>query len=264
MTAPPVVAIAVAVLFAGGAYGARALSASGAAAGGVLAWMLLALGGAAWAAPAVAFFVLSSALSLVGRRRKRAAEALAEKGSRRDAAQVAANGGVAALCLAAWAVAPAAPLWGAFVGAFAAAAADTWGTEVGTFVGGPTRRLGVGRRVPPGTSGGVSAAGTAGAVAGALSVALAAAPFAGAFGGGAGAVAALVAAGVAGAFADTALGATLQARYRAPDGALTERRTAGGVALPLAAGRPWLGNDAVNLGCTAVGAALGALAVGLA
>ena len=260
MTAPPLVALAVALLFAGGAFAARALSASGAVAGGVLAWMLLALGGAAWAVPALVFFVLSSVLSRLGRRRKRGAEALAAKGSRRDAAQVAANGGVAALCLAAWAVTPAAPLWGAFVGAFAAAAADTWGTEIGTLVGGPTRRLGVGPAVPPGTSGGVSAAGTAGAVAGALSVAVAAAPFVSAFGGGAALVAALSAAGVAGAFADTALGATLQARYRAPDGSLTERRTAGGVALPLAAGRGWLGNDGVNLACTALGAALGALA----
>ena len=182
---------------------------------------------------------------------------LAAKGSRRDAAQVAANGGVAAACLAAWAVWPAAPLYGAFVGALAAAAADTWATEVGTWVGGPTRRLGVGPRVPPGTSGGVSLAGSAGALAGALSVALAATPFAGlpvALGAAAG--------GLAGALADTALGATLQARYRAPDGSLTERATAGGAALPLAAGRRWLGNDGVNAVCTGVGAAVGALAVG--
>ena len=221
--------------------------------------MLLALGGAGWAVPALAFFVLSSALSLAGRRRKRAASGLAEKGSRRDAAQVAANGGVAALCLAAWAVWPAAPLYGAFVGALAAAAADTWGTEVGTWVGGPTRRLGVGPRVPPGTSGGVSAAGTLGALCGALSVTLAALPFAPALGGGA--ALAVAAGGLAGAFADTALGATLQARYRAPDGSLTERRAAAGRPLPLAAGWRALGNDGVNAVCTVVGAALGALVV---
>ncbi|MDT7857532.1 DUF92 domain-containing protein [Rubrivirga sp. S365] len=260
MTAPPLVALAAAAAFGAAAYGARALTAGGAVAGAALAWMLLAWGGAAWAAPALTFFVLSSALSRAGRRRKRSAEALAAKGDRRDAAQVAANGGVAAACLAVWAVWPAAPLYGAFVGAFAAAAADTWGTEIGTWAGGRTRRLGVGGRVPPGTSGGVSAAGTAGAAAGALSVALAAVPFAPALGGGA--ALAVAAAGLAGAFADTALGATLQARFRAPDGSLTERSTAAGRALPLAAGRRWLGNDGVNLACTLVGAALGALVVG--
>ena len=257
-TAPPLVALALAAAFGAAAYGARALTAGGAAAGAVFGWMLLALGGAGWAAPALAFFVLSSALSLAGRRRRRAAEARAAKGSRRDAAQVAANGGVAALCLAAWAVWPAAPLYGAFVGALAAAAADTWGTEVGTLAGGPTRRLGVGPRVPPGTSGGVSAAGTLGALGGAASVALAALPFAPPLGGGA--ALAVAAGGLAGAFADTALGATLQAQHRAPDGSLTERPTAGGRALPLAAGRAGLGNDGVNLACTLVGAALGALA----
>ena len=225
-------------------------------AGAVFGWMLLALGGAAWAAPALAFFVLSSALSRAGRRRKRAAEALAAKGGRRDAAQVAANGGAAALALAAWAVWPAAPLYGAFVGALAAAAADTWATEVGTLVGGRTRRLGWGAPVPPGTSGGVSLAGTAGALGGAASVALAAVPF----GLGPGLAAVLAAGGVAGASADTALGATLQARYRAPDGRLTERPALDGHPLALAAGRAWLGNDGVNAACTLVGAAWGAVA----
>ena len=251
--------LARAAAFGAAAYGARALTAGGAAAGATFGWMLLALGGAGWAVPALAFFGLSTALSRVGRRRKRRAEALAAKGSRRDLAQVAANGGVAAACLAAWAVWPAAPLYGAFLGALAAAAADTWATEVGTYVGGPTRRLGLGRRVPPGTSGGVSVAGSLGAVAGALSVALAAAPFAAlpvALGAAAG--------GLAGALTDTALGATLQARYRAPDGTLTERTRADGAALPLGAGWRWLGNDGVNGVCTAVGAAVGALAAGAA
>lgn len=231
------------------------LTRSGALAGSVLAWMLVALGGWAWAVPALTFFVLSSAWSLVGRRR--AAEALAEKGSRRDAGQVLANGGVGALLLALAAVAPAwtGVAYAGFVGAFAAAAADTWATEVGTLLGGPTRRLGVGARVPPGTSGGVSLGGTLGAVAGAASVALAAGLAGGMH---TVAVAVVAAAGVAAAFLDTALGATLQARYRRPDGALTERTHDGGAALPLAAGWRWVTNDGVNLAATAAGAALGA------
>ena len=250
-------AVPAAGLFAVAAYRARSLDLSGALAGGVLAWMLVALGGslggAAWAVPALAFFVASSALSRIGRARKRGAEAIAEKGSRRDAAQVAANGAVAAVLLAATAFAESpgltAALYAGFVGAFAAAAADTWATEIGTAVGGPTRRLGLGRTVPPGTSGGVSLAGTLGAIAGAAFVAALALPFAPLSVG-----ALALAGGVAGAALDTVLGATVQARYRLPDGGLTERAHANGAALPLAAGVRAVTNDRVNLACTLAGA----------
>lgn len=257
-----VLAVPAAIVFAVGAYRVRSLDLSGALAGGVLAWMLVALGGsvsgAAWAVPALAFFVASSALSrtplsVQGRARKRGAEALVEKGSRRDAGQVAANGVVAAVLLAATAfsdtAAVVAALYAGFVGAFAAAAADTWATEIGTAVGGPTRRLGIGRPVPPGTSGGVSLAGTLGGAAGAAFVAATALLFAPLSVG-----LLALAGGVAGAALDTLVGATLQARYRLPDGSLTERARAGSTALPLAAGVRGLTNDRVNLACTVAGA----------
>ena len=241
------------------------LTISGALAGGVFAWMLIALGGSAWAVPALAFFVVSSVLSRVERQRREGAEALAEKGSRRDAGQVLANSGVGAALLALVAVAPAdvSGRWTAlayvgFVGAFAAAAADTWATEIGTLVAGTTRTLGLGRRVPPGTSGGVSLGGTLGAVAGAASVALAAALVGGV---GIRAAAGVTAAGVAAAFVDTLLGATVQARYWRPDGALTERTHDAGVAHRLAAGWRGVTNDRVNLAATATGALLAMLLV---
>lgn len=250
-----------AAVFALAAVRAGALDVSGGLAASLFAWALVALGGVAWAAPALAFFVLSSAWSRVGRRRKAGAATLAEKGSRRDAGQVLANGGVALGLLAATGFTASDALYPAFVAAFAAAAADTWGTEVGTLVGGATRRLGLGRRVPPGTSGGMSAAGTLGALAGAASVVLPAVGLAPSLGVAAGG--ALVGAAMAAAVLDTVLGATVQARYRLPDGALTERTEAGGVALPLAAGVRGVGNDAVNWACTGAGAVGGAL-VGLA
>ncbi len=258
-------ALALAVAFGVASYRARFLDLSGTLAASILAWMVVALGGLAWAVPAVAFFVLSSLLSRLGRRRKRDAEARAAKGSRRDAGQVVANGGVGAALLAAFVFFPEPALYGGFVGAFAAAAADTWGTEIGTLVGGPTRRLGVGSRVPPGTSGGMSAAGTLGALAGAAVVAASAVPFAGAFASGAGLgvfAGAVVASGAAAAVVDSVLGATLQARFRAPDGTLTERERVGERTLPLAAGVRWLGNDGVNLVCTLAGAGLAAWLAG--
>jgi uncharacterized protein (TIGR00297 family) len=269
---PLAAALAVAVAFGALAWRVRFLDGSGALAAGLLAWGVLALGGAAWVLPGLAFFVLSSLLSKAGAARKRAAERLAEKSGRRDAAQVAANGGVAGALLVVHALLPAGAdpalglaLYGAFLAAFAAAAADTWGTEVGTLVGGPTWGVTTGRRVPPGTSGGVSAAGTAGAVAGAAVVFAAALPFAGPLLDGVGAAVAaavVVGGGVAAAFLDSLLGATVQARYRGPDGALTERRTDdAGRPLPLARGWAPVGNDAVNLACTLAGAVLALVAL---
>jgi len=203
--------------------------------------------------------VFSSALSRVGRRRKAAAEARAQKGSRRDAGQVMANGGVGmALLGVSFVYGARDPLLWAFVGSFAAAAADTWGTEIGTLVGGRTRRLGVGPEVPPGTSGGMSWGGTVGGALGALSVGIPAAIWT--LNTSAVGLLALVGVGLAASGLDSALGATLQARFRLPDGSLTERPEAEGVALPLAAGVRWLDNDGVNAACTLVGGALGALA----
>jgi len=265
----PVAALAGAALFGAAAWRVGFLRPSGALAAGVLAWALLALGGPAWIAPGVAFFVLSSLLSRVGRARKRAAEGLAAKGGRRDAAQVAANGGVAALLLLAHALLPegagaATALYWGYVGSFAAAAADTWGTEIGTLVGGRTWGVTTGRPVPPGTSGGVSVAGTLGALAGASAVLFAAWPVAGAFLDGVGAPRAallVVGGGVGGAFLDSLLGATVQARYRRGDGALTERRTEDGQLLPLARGWAGVGNDTVNALCTLAGGLVPLLAL---
>jgi uncharacterized protein (TIGR00297 family) len=259
-------ALALAVAAAFGVLALRAgfLDGSGALAAGLLAWGVLALGGWAWAAPGLAFFVLSSLLSRWGRRRKAEAERLAAKPGRRDAGQVFANGGVAGLLLVAHALtggegtAEPAFYWG-YVGAFAAAAADTWATEVGTFFRWPTRSVRTGRRVEPGTSGGVSLPGTVAAVLGAAAVSASALPFAGPYLEGLrpGVVAlVVVAAGVAGAALDSLLGATVQVRYRAPDGVLTERPSEGGVVLPLAAGVRGVTNDVVNLACTALGAAI--------
>lgn len=256
LAVPMVLGVLLAALFALVAFRVRFLDLSGVLAASLLAFGVLVLGGVAWAAPAFAFFVLSSLLSRAGARRKAAAERLAEKSSRRDAGQVLANGGVSGVLLAATVFAPASAhpaLYWAFVVAFAAAAADTWGTEVGTYFRWPTREVLTGRRVPPGTSGGVSLPGTLGALAGAAAVWLAALPFAGAYPVGLSGpllAALVVGGGFAAALFDSALGASVQARYRDADGTLTERAGA----LPLARGLRWVTNDRVNLACTGFGA----------
>ena len=257
---PALVGLGLAAGFGVLAWRARSLDTSGALAAGILAWLVVAVGGWAWAVPIFGFFVLASALSRLGRRRKAGAEALAEKGSRRDAGQVVANGGVAGALLVATVFADGTDLlYVGFLGALAAAAADTWATEIGTLVGGATRRLGLGRAVPPGTSGGMSLGGTLGTFAGAASVAALALPFSVLPTPVLGAV---VAGGVAGSLADTVLGATVQVRFVRPSGALTERRVEDGRALPSAGGVAWIGNDAVNLACTVVGAAVAMVLAG--
>ena len=250
-----VAALVVAVGFAALSLWIGFLDLSGALAAGLLAWGVIALGGVAWVAVGFAFFFASSVLSRMGRRRKRDAETRAAKGSRRDAVQVLANGGVAGVLLAATVFASesaqVALFWG-FAGAFAAANADTWSTEIGTWVGGPTRDVLRWRRVPPGESGGVSLAGTLGGMAGAASIAGLAAFLTGT----ASPAGWALGAGVLGAWVDSALGATVQARFLAPDGSLTEKATLGGDPLRLARGWRWVTNDAVNGACTAVGAML--------
>lgn len=148
-------------------------------------------------------------------------------------------------------------IWSAIgVGALAASAADTWSTEVGTLVGGEPRSIISGKRVPAGTSGGITAAGVLAAGAGAAFMALAAwlagltVP-----------IHAVIAGGVAGAVADSLIGATIQERRwcdrcRAP----TERMMHGcGANTTHSGGLAGMDNDAVNLACSCVGAVVALL-----
>lgn len=138
-------------------------------------------------------------------------------GKRRDARQVIANGGVAALAALAGS-------WPSFAGALAAANADTWATEIGSHSPAPPRLITTGARVPAGSDGGMTLLGTAGGIAGAAFVA-ALSRLMGQRNaliiGGAGVLAMLV---------DSLVGATLQGKIR------------------------WIDNDAVNLAATLTGA----------
>jgi uncharacterized protein (TIGR00297 family) len=157
----------------------------------------------------------------------------------RNARQVIANGGIAAL-------AALAHHWPAAAGAIAAAASDTWATEIGSRAARQPILITTGKLVPSGTSGGITALGTAGGVAGAVTMAL---------------LAGLVAeplrwrgvgviafSGSIGMLADSLLGATLQARYACPDcGRIMERPGFCHAPTQHVRGWRWLDNDAVNL-----------------
>jgi uncharacterized protein (TIGR00297 family) len=237
----PLFGLLLAAAVAALAYRAGALTRSGALAAWGVGAMVFGVGGWLWAAALLTFFGTSTALS---RWRRRAKETLGyEKGGRRDAGQVLANGGVAALCALLPLAFPALGMAHAhllFLAALAAANADTWATELGSALGGHPYDLRTGKPAPPGTSGAVSLLGTLAALAGAGLIGLYA-------GGGVG-WGTVTAAGLGGAFLDSLLGATVQARWRDPlrPWLLTEHPQAG----PPDWGRRGINNDLVNALCT--------------
>ncbi|MBV9601539.1 MAG: DUF92 domain-containing protein [Chloroflexi bacterium] len=230
------------------AYWRRALTLDGAIAAAGVGGVTFTCGGLPAAGALLAFFGTSSALSRVGERRKRGLPLAQAKGSRRDAWQVLANGGVATLCAVAGQPQ-------GLVGALAAAGADTWATELGLLSRSPPRLVTSLRRVPAGTSGGVTPLGLLASVGGAVAVGAGYA----ALGGEASALRRSLVGGLSGALVDSLLGATLQAEYWcAGCQSATEdsRHPRCGSRTRLRRGYRWLSNDAVNALATLVGAGI--------
>jgi uncharacterized protein (TIGR00297 family) len=204
------------------------------------AWAAVAVGAALvfagwpWLALVGVFFVTSSALTRLERRRTGGLPSR-DRGGRRWQ-QVAANGGLAAAAAVISAITSWPQGYWVAAGAIAAATADTWATELGRWSGGPPRLITTRKPVAPGVSGGVTLSGTLGSVAGAFLIAAAALVLYGNHSSGGtirSAWAAWIAgAGITGSLLDSLLGATIENRW------------------------PWLDNDAVNVAATAWGAAL--------
>jgi uncharacterized protein (TIGR00297 family) len=250
--------LAVTIAFA--AFRLHSLSRSGALAAALTGTVIFGLGGWQWAVILLTFFISSSLLTRLFAKRKIKVNEKFDKGGQRDAGQVLANGGVAALFAGLHFFLPAAPWpWLAFIGSLAAVNADTWATELGVLNPSLPRMITNGRQVEKGTSGGISRGGTLAALAGAGLVAMCALlvdP-------GAGAVLTFgftVLAGLLGALFDSLLGATVQAIYVCPQCKKeTERHPLHGcgTATIQVRGLKWLNNDLVNVGCALAGALLG-------
>jgi Raf kinase inhibitor-like YbhB/YbcL family protein/uncharacterized protein (TIGR00297 family) len=260
-----------AILVSYAAYRAHSLSASGALAALGLGAVIFGLGGWGWAILLLGFFISSSLLSRLARRRKQALDEKFSKGSQRDAGQVLANGGVAGLCVVLSFLWPQSPLpWLAFASSLAAVNADTWATELGVLSKSDPRLITTGKPVERGTSGGISLEGTLAALGGALFIALLMLavdmPGLGASQTHPYRTLLLVTlAGGLGSLFDSLLGASVQAIYFCPSCRKeTERhpRHTCGSPTTLARGWPWLNNDWVNTACATLGALL-ALAAGL-
>ena len=224
---------------------------SGALAAFVTGTCVFAAGGWPYAAVLFAFFLPSTLLTRVGRARKAQLVDSGKQGAR-DAAQVFANGGIAALCALVSAVAHWPAFAAAFAGAFAAASADTWGTEIGTLSRRRPRSILTLQPIAAGLSGGVTLLGTSAEIAGALAVAIVAAVAAGI------PFAAVLLGGICGALADSVLGACVQALRYCPQCKRTCETDphACGTPTQLVRGTHRIGNDAVNGLATLTGALL--------
>ncbi|MDQ4099687.1 MAG: DUF92 domain-containing protein [Chloroflexota bacterium] len=232
------------------AWRGRALTLDGAFAAVGVGGIIVGAGGWWLGSLLVLFFVTSSALS---RLRRRGQRGVVQRGSRRDAVQVLANGGAATFATLLFALSDAdAWLLGATSGV-AAANADTWSTEIGRWAGRQPRLITSGRLVAAGTSGGITLPGTAAALAGAGVIGLGAA-----LGVAMGwlalpvesvtALLVVTLAGLGGALVDSVLGATVQRVYRCPHcGQKTEqpRHRCGAATIPIQ-GLPGFTNDTVN------------------
>ena len=235
------------------AYAARLLTRGGAFAATAVGAASM-IGGAGWVVALLFFFVSSSALSRWrGAERERLLGAIIEKGDRRDAVQVLANGAVFAIAAALSTVGDVGAWQAVGAGAIAAATADTWSTEIGTVLGGTPRLIINGRRVAPGTSGGVTFAGS---IAGIAASVLAAAvvsrvhwmlP-----------VYTVMAGGIAGSLVDSVVGATIQERRWCAACAVTTERHMHSCGTPTVhrGGIRGCTNDIVNLMSTIAGGAV--------
>jgi uncharacterized protein (TIGR00297 family) len=228
----------------------------GAAAGTIVGTLIFACGGPMFWLILMTFFISSTAMGYVHRREKEWLKAVHEKGARRDAVQVLANGGMGMLMALLYRI-TSQPAWAlGFAVSFASSTADTWASELGVLSRrGPVSLLTF-RRVPRGVSGGVSPLGTLMSLLGAALVAaifslgntrVHAVPE-----GFLTLAAVITAGGVAGSLVDSLLGAALQAQYaeERPGSTLmvTERRLSPeGLPNRLVRGVSFVNNDMVNL-----------------
>jgi uncharacterized protein (TIGR00297 family) len=243
-----------AILIAYLAYRSHSLNTSGAFAATLVGTVIFGIGGWQWAILLLTFFITSSALSRMFKKRKQGLNEKFSKGHERDAGQVFGNGGLATVFVLVHFFFPESNIgWVGFAASLAAVNADTWATELGVLNPTPPRMItDLRKRVEKGTSGGVSLFGTFASLLGASAIALPAAWFTGDWS----LLPLITLAGLAGSLFDSLLGATVQAMYYCPtDKKETEKHplhTCGTETVHLR-GWKWLNNDWVNFACGAFG-----------
>jgi uncharacterized protein (TIGR00297 family) len=242
------------------AYRAHSLDKSGARAATVVGTIVFGVGGWQWAVLLLGFFITSSGLSRVFKKRKQGLDEKFSKGHERDAGQVFGNGGLATAFVLIHALYPESGLgWVGFAASLAAVNADTWATELGVLNPTPPRLItDLRKRVEKGTSGGVSPSGTLASLMGSALIAVLAALLSDNWS----LFSLITLSGLAGSLFDSLLGATVQVMYYCPtDQKETEQHplhTCGTETVHIR-GWKWLDNDWVNFACSAFGVAVALL-----
>jgi len=243
-----IIAVFLALFVSIASYRAKFLDKSGAVATFILAIIIFGFGGWKWSIPILVFFISSSLLSKIGKNREADLKAIFEKGSRRDYIQVLANGGMAGLIMIIYIFLKTPQLYWFYLAAITAATADTWGTEIGTLSKQLPLLITSFKKVPVGTSGGITFLGISGAVLGALILSASgwiylANPRSQTI-----IILLIAASGFAGSIVDSLLGATIQIKYRCPGcSQITEKRKhCEGVSTNIVSGIKWINNDMVN------------------
>ena len=227
-------------------YYVKFLSKSGSIATFILASLIFSFGGLKWSIPILSFFILSSLLSKVRKKRNDKVETYFEKSGTRDHWQVIANGGLGGILVVLNFIYPDELFYFVYVSSLAAVCADTWATEIGTLYKTKTYNILNFKQVEQGVSGGISVIGTFGGIAGALVISLSASPWVKfnlinyfLF---------IVLAGIIGSIFDSFLGATIQAQFECRIcGKITERIVHCNKNTLRVRGLYWLNNDIVNL-----------------
>ncbi len=249
-----IIGFILAVIIAYLAFRAHSLNKNGAFAATFIGTIIFGVGGWQWAVLLLLFFITSSGLSRMFKKRKQGLDEKFSKGHERDAGQVFGNGGLATAFVLVHALYPESAIgWVGFAAALAAVNADTWATELGVLNPTPPRMItDLRKRVEKGTSGGVSLFGTLASLFGAAVIALPAALMTDNWS----LLPLITASGLAGSLFDSLLGATVQAMYYCPtDKKETEKHplhTCGTATVHLR-GWKWLDNDWVNFACGAAG-----------
>jgi uncharacterized protein (TIGR00297 family) len=164
-------ALLVTLSFTGLARLLRGVSLSGAAAGAVICFVLLASAGPGAFAALVSVFILTWISTRLGYGRKQRL-GTAQNREGRSASQVLANLSISAACAAVFAITGNAAFLIATAAALSEAAADTVSSELGQAGSAKARLITNWKVVPAGTDGGISVAGTLGGIAAALLVTL--------------------------------------------------------------------------------------------
>lgn len=227
-------------------YKVKFLTFSGSIATFILAGLIFSLGGIEWSVPILTFFLLSSILSKLRKKKNEEVELYFEKTGVRDHMQVIANGGAGGILVVLNAINPNELYYLIYLATLSAVCADTWATEIGTWKKTATYNILNFRPIEQGVSGGISIVGTIGSLMGAAAIAFSGfawntMPVSQFF-------ILIIVSGLFGSIFDSYLGATIQAQNLCVVcKKITEKKHHCGSKANHHQGYKWMNNDMVNL-----------------